>query len=236
MILFYFCLYCIQHWGMVCPAETPEGHAVGLVKNLSLMSHVSVGKPEGSVLYFLDEWGTDNLEHVSCKDISRTSKIFVNGNWIGVHYDPDELVRTLRKLRRNCQIDSETAIIRDIKEQEVRIYTDVGRICRPLFVVGDDQKLVIKKNHILKLIEAKRVREDEISQVREDAAEVAMPFNYQWGDLLKDGLIELIDTEEEETAMIAMKPTDLNPRDKEAYSTTFTHCEVGYYSMIMTVA
>lgn len=24
-------------WGMICPAETPEGHAVGLVKNLSLI-------------------------------------------------------------------------------------------------------------------------------------------------------------------------------------------------------
>lgn len=33
------------HWGMVCPAETPEGHAVGLVKNLSLMAYVTVGSP-----------------------------------------------------------------------------------------------------------------------------------------------------------------------------------------------
>ena len=31
------------HWGMICPAETPEGQAVGLVKNLALMAYVSVG-------------------------------------------------------------------------------------------------------------------------------------------------------------------------------------------------
>jgi DNA-directed RNA polymerase II subunit RPB2 len=30
---------------MVCPAETPEGQACGLVKNLSLMALVSVGSP-----------------------------------------------------------------------------------------------------------------------------------------------------------------------------------------------
>jgi len=30
---------------MVCPAETPEGQACGLVKNLSLMTFVSVGTP-----------------------------------------------------------------------------------------------------------------------------------------------------------------------------------------------
>jgi hypothetical protein len=31
------------HWGMVCPAETPEGHACGLVKSLSLMAYITVG-------------------------------------------------------------------------------------------------------------------------------------------------------------------------------------------------
>ena len=31
------------HWGMICPAETPEGAACGLVKNLALMAFVSVG-------------------------------------------------------------------------------------------------------------------------------------------------------------------------------------------------
>jgi hypothetical protein len=59
---------------MVCPAETPEGQAVGLVKNLSLMSHVSVGVPVSSVFEFLDEWGLDPLEHVSCRSIARTTK------------------------------------------------------------------------------------------------------------------------------------------------------------------
>lgn len=225
-------LHC-THWGMVCPAETPEGHAVGLVKNLSLMSHISVGIPEGSILEFLDEWGTDNLEHVSCKDIAHTTKVFVNGNWIGVHHEPDDLVKNLRSLRRTCEIDSETAIIRDIKEQEVRIYTDVGRICRPLFVVGEDQKLVIKKNHIIKITEAKKKREELLTELPAGSA-ANIPIDYGWQQLMQDGLVELIDTEEEETSMIAMKPTDLNPSDKDAYSSTFTHCEV-HPSLILGV-
>jgi hypothetical protein len=29
-------------WGMMCPAETPEGQAVGLVKNLALMANITV--------------------------------------------------------------------------------------------------------------------------------------------------------------------------------------------------
>ena len=37
--------------------------------------------------------------------------------------------------------------VRDIREREIRIYTDAGRICRPLLIV-EDQKLLLKKQHI----------------------------------------------------------------------------------------
>ena len=50
---------------MICPAETPEGQACGLVKNLALMSYISVGCPSAPVLEFLDEWATENLEEIS---------------------------------------------------------------------------------------------------------------------------------------------------------------------------
>lgn len=216
-------LHC-THWGMVCPAETPEGHAVGLVKNLSLMAYVSVGAPEGSVIEFLDEWGTENLEQVSCRDIANTTKIFVNGNWVGVHNDPDDLVRNLRQQRRRLEIESEVSIVRDIREQEVRIYTDPGRISRPLFIVGDDQKLIIKKSHIAKLKHLDMYG----NQLPDDESK------YGWENLLADGLAEFVDTEEEETTMIAMKPSDLALPPEEAISTTFTHCEI-HPSLILGV-
>ncbi len=31
-----------SHWGLVCPADTPDGSSCGLTKNLALMAHVSV--------------------------------------------------------------------------------------------------------------------------------------------------------------------------------------------------
>lgn len=207
-------LHC-THWGMICPAETPEGHAVGLVKNLSLMSAVSVGVSAGPILEFLDDWGTETLDMISCRDIAnpRTTKIFVNGNWVGVHRNPDELVNKLRQARRHGQlgeVEPSFSIARDIKGREVRIYCDAGRISRPLFIVTDDQKLAIKKRHITKL---------------QDSGVDGCP-TYEWNHLLIDGLIEFIDTEEEETTMISMKPSDLSLPPEEAYSSTFTHCEI----------
>lgn len=49
---------------MICPAETPEGQAVGLVKNLALMAYISVGSSPAPILEFLEEWSMEVLEEV----------------------------------------------------------------------------------------------------------------------------------------------------------------------------
>lgn len=54
-----------MQWGMICPAETPEGHACGLVKNLALMSYITVGCASAPVLAFLMDWSTEPLEEIS---------------------------------------------------------------------------------------------------------------------------------------------------------------------------
>jgi DNA-directed RNA polymerase II subunit RPB2 len=202
---------------MVCPAETPEGQSVGLVKNLALMAHITTGTPKKPVLESLEEFSMENLTDILPSVIAEptTCKIFVDGNWIGIHRDPKSLVEIFRSLRRMIDIDAEVSIARDIPEKEVRFYTDAGRICRPLFVVNPDQTLAIKKHHILQL-------QGNIPDAKK----------LTWSDLLVEGLVEYIDTEEEETAMIAMEPKDL--KQKKPYSETYTHCEI-HPSMILGV-
>jgi DNA-directed RNA polymerase II subunit RPB2 len=50
---------------MICPSETPEGQAVGLVKNLALMAYVTVGSSPSPILEFLEEWSMENLEEIA---------------------------------------------------------------------------------------------------------------------------------------------------------------------------
>jgi DNA-directed RNA polymerase beta subunit len=45
-----------------------------------------------------------------------------------------------------------------------------------------------------------------------------------WTNLLMEDIVEYIDTEEEETTMVAMEPKDLDSED--SYSSTYTHCEI----------
>mmetsp|Transcript_30063 Transcript_30063/g.50528 ORF Transcript_30063/g.50528 Transcript_30063/m.50528 type:complete len:928 (-) Transcript_30063:324-3107(-) len=194
------------HWGIVCPAETPEGGACGLVKNLSLMTYVTVGSPSAPILEFLEEWTTENLEEISPSVIPEATKIFVNGCWVGIHRDPEHLVETLRSLRRCCDVTPEVSIVRDIQQQELRLYTDPGRCSRPLFIV-ENETLLIKKSHIAKILQKEMT-------------------NFNWQEVLAAGLAEYIDCEEEETVMLGMNIDELN--------NTHTHCEI-HPSMILGV-
>lgn len=194
------------HWGMVCPAETPEGQACGLVKNLSLMSCISVGSLSAPVIEFLEEWGLESLEE-NAHSATPCTKVFVNGVWMGVHRDPANLVKTIKKLRRKDDISPEVSVVRDIRERELRLYTDAGRVCRPLFIV-ENQQLTLKRKHI-------DIARDGIPQVDEDGNPMVKadgtPDNkpYPFTQLIREGVVELLDAEEEETVMICMTPEDL---------------------------
>eukprot|EP01087_Luapelamoeba_hula_P007555 TRINITY_DN1846_c2_g1_i1.p1 TRINITY_DN1846_c2_g1~~TRINITY_DN1846_c2_g1_i1.p1 ORF type:complete len:1191 (-),score=165.77 TRINITY_DN1846_c2_g1_i1:149-3694(-) len=210
------------HWGMVCPAETPEGQACGLVKNLALMAYISVGSVSHPILEFLEEWSTENLEEISPSAIPSATKIFVNGSWIGIHRQPENLVKTLRSLRRCRDVSPECSIVRDISEQELRLYTDAGRCCRPLYVV-DNQRLVIKKSHIRQMQKSQQEGEGEGGE------------GFGWEQVIVEGLVELIDTEEEETSLIAMMIDDITKAHSEKNNvTTYTHCEI-HPSMILGI-
>lgn len=208
------------HWGMICPAETPEGQACGLVKNLALMAYISVGSGTTPVISCIEDYGGENLEEVAPAVIRNSSKVFVNGAWVAIHRTPAELINALKHLRRCSDISPEVSIIRDIKEQEIRVYTDAGRCCRPLLVV-ENQRLVINKEHI------KKLQKSELS-------------GFDWKELLTVGVVELIDVEEEETSMIAMTLEDLklsrnsSKNKDEQYLCTYTHCEI-HPSMILGI-
>lgn len=198
------------HWGVICPAETPEGQACGLVKNLALMAYVSVPNPSALITDFLDDWSMESLEEIPASVIPQSTKIFVNGAWVGVHRDPQYLVSTLRSYRRRMLLPIDMSVVWEMRDQEVRLYSDAGRCARPLYIV-EDQSLKIRKSHV------------EMLQSHED--------KYSWTELMRDGILEYIDTEEEETMMIAMHLTDLHD---STYSQTYTHCEI-HPSMILGI-
>lgn len=79
---------------------TCGAQAVGLVKNLALMTHITVGTNKGPIRDLLEEWSMETLEEVAPSTIPQTTKVFLNGEWVGVHHNPASLVATLKSFRR----------------------------------------------------------------------------------------------------------------------------------------
>lgn len=67
---------------------------------------VQIGSPGEPVKEFLEEWTTEPLEEIACSIIPSSTKVFLNGVWVGIHRNPIELVRTLRSLRRQVSVFS----------------------------------------------------------------------------------------------------------------------------------
>jgi DNA-directed RNA polymerase subunit B' len=121
--------------------------------------------------------------------------IYFNGDFVGTTDKPEDLVEELRKKRRHGILPDQMNVSYHAEFNEIRINTDSGRARRPLVVV-EDGKPKLTKEHIEKLKTGK----------------------ITWGFLVKHGIIEYIDAEEEENTYVAI--------DMEKVTKEHTHAEI----------
>ena len=197
-------------WGFLCLAESPEGASVGVVKNISYMSHITIpSNPES--LHSQVESHIDTLDKfANCKELYNKVKVFVNGAWVGISRNPVELYTILKEKKCRGMINIYTSVVFDIRNKEIRICSDAGRITRPVLRVKDNRSFI--SADILHKLDRKEL---------------------SWDDLVTDckigdAIIEYIDPEEQNFSMIAMKRTDLRnsllQRGSQNYN--YTHCEI----------
>jgi DNA-directed RNA polymerase II subunit RPB2 len=123
-------------WGYICPCETPEGHSVGVVKNMSTIAIVSIFSNPRTVLDFINTTGKLRpLRATTHNDKHLGLRVFLNGAWIGIlaSADVEEVVEELRKAKRRCEIHPQTGIIWKIALRELWITTEAGRMLRPVY-------------------------------------------------------------------------------------------------------
>lgn len=194
-------------WGFLCPSETPEGQSVGVVKNLSYMTHITIYSNSLPIY----EYVLPNITQLDSPDIKASDmydkvKVFINGAWIGITDKAQELFAMLKDKKHRGIINIYTSIVFDYKLQEIRICNDSGRLTRPVLRVKNKNILITKQ-----VIE--QLRDNKIT----------------WDDLLidfkvGDSVLEYIDPEEQSWSMIATKPKDIAKPENNL--TRFTHCEI----------
>ena len=129
-------------WGFLCPAETPEGQSVGVVKNLSYMTHITIASNSAPLYeYIIPQITAIDDPLLKPIDIFDKVKVFINGCWVGISNDPQNLYLMLKDKKYKGIINIYTSIIFDYRLKELRICNDGGRLTRPL--------LRVKNNNIL---------------------------------------------------------------------------------------
>jgi DNA-directed RNA polymerase beta subunit len=165
----------------VCPAETPEGASAGIVLNIALLTKVSHRVPtvlikeiikRSKYMIFIDDFKGEN-DHV---------KIFLNGTILGMTNTPYEFVNEIKYYRRNDMLARDISISFDRDDEEIKIYSDEGRLLRPVFKVSGNSLTIDEK----------------------DAGKDA-----NWDNLVKQNHIEYLDNSELINSVIAMDQTDL---------------------------
>jgi DNA-directed RNA polymerase II subunit RPB2 len=192
-------------FGFVCPCETPEGHAVGVVKNLSSTAIISLPiSPEPVIDYLYEHLGMKNLGDVSAASLHTSLRIFMNGAWIGV-LEVDAVAATaaaeqLRCAKRAGRIHPQTGIRYKPAFREIWINTEGGRLMRPVLNAAAARFLM---SH------------PEAAPDWLTCSAASAPATYSWTDVMRwstptgDSLIEFIDASETENFYIAMQMDDL---------------------------
>jgi len=192
-------------WGFLCPAETPEGQSVGIVKNLSYMTHVTIHSNSSPLHEYVAPYITD-IRNLSPFDMFDKVKVFINGAWIGISDNPIELYGMLKDKKYKGIINIYTSIIFDYKMKEIRVCNDAGRLSRPLLKVKNNQVLIT--NSILKKLKGNKLNWDHL-----------------FTDCnIDESVLEYVDPDEQSWSLIGAHPQDLSKDEDKIHN--YTHCEI----------
>ena len=209
-----------SQWGMLCPADTPEGEACGLVKSLALLSHVTTGEADTVAIERLcRDLGVEDANRMAGHEInsSKAFLVFLNGQLVGTHTRPANLVRGLRTMRRRGLAGEFVSVYLHDELKSVHIASDGGRVCRPLIIVDEETGLPKLKQHHIESLASKVITVKQ---------------------LLQQGVVEYVDVNEENNTLIAITENALEiaiQQGLEKRKMRYTHLEIDPFTVLGVV-
>ena len=231
-----------SQWGFIDPIDTPDGGNIGLHKTLAIATYVTrggSGTRETMVAWLREKMSMKAPEEHSPRLLSELTKLFVNGYWAGSVAEPIECIQKIKLYRRNGLVLIYTSATFDIKTNTIYIYTDGGRMCRPIFYRDDiTSKLSYDTPDIMEKLKnndftwkeliygfnPKRkgvVDDSKIYELFEMYEGISSETNPAKIDrfIHKKAVIDYIDSSESENTLIAINPTEFPKKN-------YTHLEI----------
>lgn len=202
----------------ICPCETPEGHGVGVIKNMANTTIISIFSSPITVFSYLHQLGKlISLKDASIQEKHNDTRVFLNGSWIGIlpTHETTSVIDTLRKAKRSGEIHIHTGIVWKNSVKELWITTEAGRVLRPIYYAPCLREIANDVSGKLR---------DELSAITD------------WNQLLLwespsgKRLMEYIDAGETDGAYIAMN------YEEAINEKSYTHCEIHPSVMLGTTA
>ena len=231
--------------GMICPAETPEGSSVGLVKNMALSTSISISMNSTHIRKLLVEFGVviydDNynfngnnssIEFLKNMGNIKNVYVMVNGDIIGYYNKPHELYNKLKHYKRSGIIHPMTSVVWNIQRSNIIISTEAGRMYRPLYIVDYDHNTNQRVLRIDKILKRKQITFSEYIKDKHFDYFIVPNETSKYPDdpesyIDEEGFIEYLDCDEINNAMIATFPSELSEGIKgTALPPCYTHCEI----------
>jgi len=230
-----------SQWGIIDPVDTPDGGNIGLHKHMSITAKITKKcSPYGIIKWLRSNTNMRLLNECSFKYLSQTTKIIVNGTWIGVTDNPITVNDLLINNRRLALISIYTSISWEIKSNTIFIYTDTGRLCHPIYYVNKNKQLSVNNSLILDKINSYEFNWDDLitgfnKKKDFNINDCKMYLNikdlYSTTSLdtlqANQAVIEYIDTAEYEVALVCINYNDLSKKP-------YTHMEI-HPSLILGV-
>ena len=208
-------------WGFLCPAETPEGGSIGVVKNISYLSHVTIHSNPASIHAYIDEY-IERVETLTPQQTFRQVKVFINGIWVGITRDPMRLYKDFKVMKWRGIINIYTSVVFDYPNAEIRICNDAGRMMRPLLLVNPETNDLYITRDMIERIAAREIGWDDL------LTHIAGASGSEC-EHISHGVIEYIDPDEQAFSMIAMRPHHLYRNETDTsnpYMYKYSHCEI----------
>jgi len=212
--------------------NTPEGAAVGLVKNIALSTHITVNVSSVYVREVLMELGTElygdhitnSIDFLKRMGADNAVHIMMNGDIIGFHTSPEKLYKELKHLKRYGSIPPTTAIVWDVQKNLISLSTEAGRMLRPLYIVDQPEKEGVAPNiRLFNMLKNDDITWKEFHKKYTSFQSFVAPMS----DENTEGFIEYMDVDEIDKAMVAMIPAHLKRTMKgTTLPPIFTHCEI----------